>query len=158
MPVTIPVPGEPPPVGDAVALVVAGLPLIVKPSASNAPVLELVTESEFPEVPVFSVIAPPLLTDDASEPLAPVIKSILDNIVETLSPTLSSLPVAPDATKVITVGVATPAGLVVVTVMVSPATKGVDSEVALVPPSNVVPLIAPPPSAVAVPPVTVPLT
>ena len=85
LPITIPVPGEPPPVGDAVAFVVGGLPDIEKPSASNAPVSELVTEREFPEVPVCSVIAPVLLTVDASAPLAPVIESIVVSRLPTVA-------------------------------------------------------------------------
>ena len=65
---------------------------------------------------VCSVITPPLTVDGVE---VPVIESIFDSSVWTLSVTLSWLPVAPEATKVMGVPL---------TVMVSPAAKLVESE------------------------------
>ena len=100
-----------------------------KPSAANAAVFELVT-FRLAALSVCSVITPPLTVEGVE---VPVIESILDNSVWTLSVTLSWLPVAPEATKVM---------VVPLTVMVSPAAKLVASEsVPAAPDSSVAPVI-----------------
>jgi hypothetical protein len=86
-----------------------------KPSAPSAAVFELVT-FRLAALSVCSVITPPLMVEGVE---VPVIESILDNSVWTLSVTLSWLPVAPEATNVIGVPL---------TVMVSPAAKLVEIE------------------------------
>ena len=86
-----------------------------KPSAANAAVFELVTV-RFAVSSVRSEITPPLIVDELE---VPVIESIFVNSVWTLSVTLSWLPVAPEATKVMGVPL---------TVMVSPGAKPAVSE------------------------------
>ena len=86
-----------------------------KPSAPSAAVFELVT-FRLAALSVCSVITPPLMVDGVE---VPVIESIFDSSVWTLSVTLSWLPVAPEATKVMGVPL---------TVMVSPAAKLVEIE------------------------------
>ena len=94
-----------------------------KPSEANAAEFELVTD-RFAPLSLFSVITPPLMVDGV---VVPVIESIFVSSVWTLSVTLSWLPVAPDATKVIGVPL---------TVMVSPAAKLVASESVFAAPDN----------------------
>ena len=100
-----------------------------KPSAANAAVFELVIDKSVP-LPPCSVITP-LLTVEGL--MVPVIESIFASSVWMLSVTLSWLPVAPEATKVI---------VVPLTVMVSPAANSVESESdGAAPESSVAPVI-----------------
>ncbi len=100
----------------------------LKPSAANAVAFELVIDSAA-ALSVRSVMTPPLTVDGFE---LPVIWSIFDSRAWTLSVTLSWLPVAPDATKLI---------VVPLTVIVLPGTKLADSEfVPAKPDSAVVPL------------------
>jgi hypothetical protein len=87
-PVTIPVPTEPPPVGAAVAVV-------AKPMALNAFASELATDRLVPEVPVCSVIAPPVMVDLSAPPTVPVTVSIAVRMSWTVPvPRLMLAPVA----------------------------------------------------------------
>ena len=86
-----------------------------RPSDANAAGFELVTV-RFAPLSVCSVITPPLMVDGVE---VPVMELIFVSSVWMLSVTLSWLPVAPEATKVIGVPL---------TVMVSPAAKLVASE------------------------------
>src|SRR5450631_2315384 len=100
-----------------------------KPSAASAAGFELVTD-RLAASSVCSATTPPLTVDGFE---VPVIESIFDNSVCTLSVTLIWLPTAPEATKVTGVPL---------TVMVSPAAKLVDSESVLAAPdSSVAPVI-----------------
>ena len=108
---TWPVPTPPPPPRVAVTVP-------VKPSAANAAVLLLETD-RLAAVPECRVIEPPEIVDGTD---VSVIESIFASSVEILSVTLSWLPVAPDATKVMTVPL---------TVIVSAATAGGPTEPAL---------------------------
>ncbi len=92
------------------------LPLAPRPSAANAVVLVLVTVRFDPAL-LRSAIAPPLTVDGIEVPL---IESIFESSVCTLSVMLSWLPVAPEATKVIGVPL---------TEMLSPTAKLPASEV-----------------------------
>src|SRR5512140_820514 len=104
LPITPPVPAVPPPLRFLVMVE-------VKPSAAKAALLELDTD-RLAAVPVFSVITPPLLTDD---PEAPARASILPSSVVMLSVMLIWFgPDAPEAMKV---------SVWPSTVMVSPAPK-----------------------------------
>src|SRR3954470_1578857 len=90
LPITPPVPATPPPSRFLVMVE-------VKPSAAKAALLELATD-RLEAVPVFSVITPPLLTDD---PVAPESASILPSSIVMLSVTLIWFgPDAPAAMKV----------------------------------------------------------
>src|SRR3981081_2621483 len=110
--------------GGTVAVAVAG-----KPSAANAAGFELVAV-RLAALSGGSAITPPLTVEGI---VVPVIESIFVSSVWTLSVTLSWLPAAPEATKVIGVPL---------TVMVSPAAKLVASESVLAAPDNsVAPLI-----------------
>src|SRR5438445_7324052 len=93
------------------------------PRAANAAAFELVTE-RLAASSVCSVITPPLTIEGVE---VPVIWSILESSVWTLSVTLSWLPVAPEATKAICLPF---------TVMVSPGAKLVASESVLTAPDN----------------------
>src|SRR5450756_96262 len=93
----------------------AAVTLPLKPSAANAVEFELETD-RLAALSVCSEITPPLMVEGVE---VPVIESILLNSVWTLSVTLTWLPVAPEATKVIGVPL---------TVMVSPAAKLLVSE------------------------------
>ncbi len=109
---TWPVPTPPPPPRVAVTVP-------VKPSAANAAVFELETErSAF--TPECRVIEP--VREIVDGIAVPVIESIFASNVEISSVTLSWLPVAPDATKVMTVPL---------TVIVSAGTTGGPTEPAL---------------------------
>src|SRR5450631_666610 len=100
-----------------------------QPSAASAAGFELVTD-RLAASSVRSATTPPLTVDGFE---VPVIESIFDNSVCTLSVTLSWLPTAPEATKVTGVPL---------TVMVSPAAKLVASEsVFAAPDNNVAPVI-----------------
>src|SRR6266702_1164575 len=106
----------------------AAVTVPLKPSAANAAAFELVIDNAA-ALSVRSVITPPLTVDGFE---LPVIWSIFDSRAWTLSVTLSWLPVAPDATKLI---------VVPFTVMVLPGAKLADSElVPATPDSAVVPL------------------
>ena len=94
-----------------------------KPSAASAAGFELVTD-KLAASSVRSAITPPLTVDGFE---VPVIESIFDNSVCTLSVMLSWLPTAPEATKVMGVPL---------TVMVSPAAKLVASESVFAAPDN----------------------
>src|SRR6202166_4021162 len=100
-----------------------------RPSAANAAEFELVTVRLAPLL-LFSVIAPPLIVDAA---VVPVIESIFESSVWTLSVRLSWLPVAPEATKVMGVPL---------TVMLSASPKLAASEsVPGLPDNSVAPVI-----------------
>src|ERR1700681_4741606 len=96
---------------------------VPKPSAANAAEFELVTGRLAPML-LRNAIAPPLMVDGT---VVPVSESIFVNSVWTLSVTLSWLPAAPEATKVMGVPL---------TVMVSPAAKLVPSESVPAAPDN----------------------
>src|SRR5258708_3095075 len=131
--------GEPPTrSGGTAAVAVAG-----RPSAANAGPFELVTD-RLAALSVCSVITPPETVDGVE---VPVIESIFERSVCTLSVTLSWLPVAPKGTKVIGVPL---------TVMVSLTAKLVVSEsVPGRPDNSVAPVIGAANLVVATPPVAV---
>ena len=102
---------------------VAAVTVPLKPNAPNAVAFELVTD-RLAALSVCSVMTPPLTVEGVD---VPVIWSILESSVWTLSVTLSWVPVAPEATKL---------SVVPFTVMVSPVAKLVPIESEGTPPDN----------------------
>src|ERR1700722_8074149 len=132
LPITKPVPAEPPPVGAAVAVV-------TKPSELNADALLEATERDAPDVPVCSEICPAVIVDASGPPIVPVILSTASRtswtvpVVRLMTPPLDEVLVLPLVTKVIVLPLMVRVSLVV---------KGEVSEsVPEAPVSNVEPVI-----------------